>query len=91
MGEPFLALDRVSKRYGETVAVADIDLSIQRGEFVVLLGPSGSGKSTTLRLIAGLETPDSGEIFLRGKRIEHLRARDRNIGVISRITLSSLE
>jgi ABC-type Fe3+/spermidine/putrescine transport system ATPase subunit len=72
----------LSKWFGSEQVLDDVSFSIGEGESLVLLGPSGSGKSTTLRLIAGLETPDSGEIFLRGKRIEHLRARDRNIGVI---------
>jgi ABC-type Fe3+/spermidine/putrescine transport system ATPase subunit len=72
----------LSKWFGSEQVLDDVNFSIGAGETLVLLGPSGSGKSTTLRLIAGLETPDSGEISLRGKRIEHLRARDRNIGVI---------
>jgi ABC-type Fe3+/spermidine/putrescine transport system ATPase subunit len=72
----------LSKWFGPEQVLDDVGFFIGEGESLVLLGPSGSGKSTTLRLIAGLETPDSGEIFLRGKRIEHLRARDRNIGVI---------
>jgi ABC-type Fe3+/spermidine/putrescine transport system ATPase subunit len=72
----------LSKWFGSEQVLDDVSFSIGEGESLVLLGPSGSGKSTTLRLIAGLEAPDSGEISLRGKRIEHLRARDRNIGVI---------
>ena len=72
----------LSKWFGDEQVLDDISFSIAEGESLVLLGPSGSGKSTTLRLLAGLETPESGEIFLRGKRIEHLRARERNIGVI---------
>src|SRR5215468_1226454 len=72
----------LSKWFGAEQVLDDVSFFIAEGESLVLLGPSGSGKSTTLRLIAGLETPDTGEIFLRGKRIEHLRARERNIGVI---------
>src|SRR5262247_3899049 len=72
----------LSKWFGSEQVLDDVSFSIGEGESLVLLGPSGSGKSTTLRLIAGLETPETGEIFLRGKRIEHLRARERNIGVI---------
>jgi len=72
----------LSKWFGSEQVLDDVSFSIAEGESLVLLGPSGSGKSTTLRLIAGLETPDSGEISLRGRRIEHLRARQRNVGVI---------
>ena len=54
----------IRKTYGDVVAVDHVDLEIARGEFFTLLGPSGSGKTTTLRLIAGFEQPDSGQIFL---------------------------
>ncbi|HEX5080840.1 MAG TPA: ATP-binding cassette domain-containing protein, partial [Blastocatellia bacterium] len=77
-----MAVRGLSKWFDSEQVLDDVSFSIGEGESLVLLGPSGSGKSTTLRLIAGLEAPDSGEISLRGKRIEHLRARDRNIGVI---------
>ena len=56
----------VTKSFGETVAIDDLDLTIKDGEFVVLLGPTGAGKTTTLRLIAGLERPDSGTIHIGG-------------------------
>jgi ABC-type Fe3+/spermidine/putrescine transport system ATPase subunit len=72
----------LSKWFGAERVLDEVSFTIAEGESLVLLGPSGSGKSTTLRLIAGLESPDSGDIFLRGKRIEHLRARERNVGVI---------
>ena len=52
----------LSKRYGEVVAVAGIDLEVQQGEFFTMLGPSGSGKTTTLRMIAGFEDPSAGTI-----------------------------
>ena len=74
-----LMVSGLSKVFGSEQVLDHVSFSIAEGESLVLLGPSGSGKSTTLRLFAGLETPDSGEIFLRGKRIEHLRARDRNL------------
>ncbi|MEP7341964.1 MAG: ABC transporter ATP-binding protein [Acidobacteriota bacterium] len=77
-----LAVRGLSKWFGSDQILDDVNFSIAEGESLVLLGPSGSGKSTTLRLIAGLDTPDSGEIFLHGRHIEHLRARERNIGVI---------
>ncbi|TGV64449.1 ABC transporter ATP-binding protein, partial [Mesorhizobium sp. M00.F.Ca.ET.149.01.1.1] len=56
----------VTKSFGDTVAIDDLDLAIKDGEFVVLLGPTGAGKTTTLRLIAGLERPDSGTIHIAG-------------------------
>lgn len=77
-----LVVNRLSKQFGSERVLNDISFSIAEGESLVLLGPSGSGKSTTLRLIAGLETLDEGEIVLHGQRVERLRARERNIGVI---------
>lgn len=77
-----LCVRRLTKRFGEEQVLDDVSFSVADGESLVLLGHSGSGKSTTMRLIAGLEVPDSGEIFLHGRRVEHLRARDRNVGVI---------
>lgn len=77
-----LVIRGLNKRFGNETVLDDVSFSIAEGESLVLLGPSGSGKSTTLRLIAGLETPDNGEIFLHGRHVESLRARERNIGVI---------
>ena len=77
-----LSVRHLTKSFGQEQVLNDVSFSVAEGESLVLLGPSGSGKSTTLRLIAGLEVPEQGEIILRGKRVEHLRARDRNMGVI---------
>ena len=77
-----LAVQGLSKWFGADQILDDVSFSIAEGESLVLLGPSGSGKSTTLRLIAGLDIPDSGEIYLHGRHVEHLRARERNVGVI---------
>jgi ABC-type Fe3+/spermidine/putrescine transport system ATPase subunit len=77
-----LSVRHLTKRFGAEQVLDDVSFSVAEGESLVLLGPSGSGKSTTLRLIAGLETPDRGEVFLRGKQVEQRRARDRNVGVI---------
>jgi len=61
-------LSQVSKRFGRVTAVDDVSLTIEDGEFFSLLGPSGCGKTTTLRLIAGFELPDRGDVFIGGKR-----------------------
>ena len=76
------------KRFGDEVAVAGISLNIDKGEFVTLLGPSGCGKTTTLRCIAGLEHPDTGEISIEGVPITSiekgifLNPEDRNLGMV---------
>ena len=72
----------LTKSFDQEHVLDDVSFSIPEGESLVLLGHSGSGKSTTMRLIAGLEVPDSGEIYLHGRRVEQLRARDRKVGVI---------
>ena len=69
----------VQKRFGEFVAVHDSSFTIQGGEFFVMLGPSGCGKTTTLRMIAGLELPTSGQILVDGKDVTYLRASHRDI------------
>jgi len=77
-----LSVRGISKRFGDESVLDQVTFSIAEGRSLVLLGHSGSGKTTILRLIAGLEELDGGEIYLRGRRIDPLRARDRNIGVI---------
>ncbi|SCM76462.1 Spermidine/putrescine import ATP-binding protein PotA [uncultured Pleomorphomonas sp.] len=73
----------VEKTYdGATLVIKNIDLDIHRGEFVTLLGPSGSGKTTTLMMLAGFETPTSGEITLNGRSINTLPPHRRNIGMV---------
>jgi len=79
---PLLSLKNLSKRFDKTTAVADVSLSVERGEFFGLLGPSGCGKTTTLRMIAGLETPDSGTIEFDGKDITSLPAERRGFGMV---------
>ena len=70
------------KRFGDTTAVAGIDLSISPGEFFSLLGPSGCGKTTTLRLVAGFEEPTSGQILLDGTDVAGLPAHRRNVNTV---------
>ncbi|TIS03389.1 MAG: ABC transporter ATP-binding protein [Mesorhizobium sp.] len=72
----------VTKSFGETVAVSDLDLQIKDGEFVVLLGPTGAGKTTTLRLIAGLEWPDSGTIQIGGHDATGLSPAERDTAFV---------
>src|SRR5437762_812222 len=79
---PFLTLENISKRYGSTAGVADVSLAVERGEFFGLLGPSGCGKTTTLRMIAGLETPDSGTIEYDGRDITRLTPEARGFGMV---------
>jgi ABC-type Fe3+/spermidine/putrescine transport system ATPase subunit len=77
-----LELRQISKQFGAARAVDDVSLTIERGSFYALLGPSGSGKTTTLRMIAGFDEPTSGDIFLNGKRITHLKPYERNVSTV---------
>ena len=73
--EPILSFRGVTKRFGGTLAVHEIDLDFRRGEVHALLGANGAGKSTLIKLLAGVHEPDSGEIYLDGQRIDHVRPR----------------
>jgi len=75
-------LEKLCKRFGSYTALESLNLSIADGEFLVLLGPSGCGKSTTMRLVAGLEEPTSGEIRIDGERVNERPARDRNLAMV---------
>ncbi len=71
-GEPSVRLDRVSKHFGELVAVRELELDIGRGEFFTMLGPSGCGKTTTLRMVAGFERPTAGRVLIDGSDVAGL-------------------
>ncbi|MEQ8677824.1 MAG: ABC transporter ATP-binding protein [Aggregatilineales bacterium] len=78
-----VTLNNITKEFdGGVVAVKDLSLSITDGEFLVLLGPSGCGKTTTLRMIAGLDTQTRGDIFIGERRVNELRAGDRDIAFV---------
>jgi multiple sugar transport system ATP-binding protein len=77
-----IALDRVSKTFGQVEVIRDLSLEIGAGEFVVFLGPSGSGKTTLLRMIAGLESIDSGSLVIDGVRSEGLAPGQRNLAMV---------
>lgn len=72
----------VTKTFGDTRVVDDLSLEIERGEFVVLLGPSGCGKTTTLRMLAGLETVTSGDIYIDDERINDVQTQHRDLAMV---------
>ncbi len=77
-----VSLLEVSKSYGAVEAVRDLSLSIAHGEFVVLLGPTGAGKTTTLRLIAGLERPDRGNVLIQGRTVTNEVPAERDVAFV---------
>lgn len=77
-----IEIRKVTKRFGDFVAVRDADLSVGAGEVVCLLGPSGCGKTTTLRMIAGLERATSGDVIIGGQRVNDLTPEKRNIAMV---------
>src|SRR5579872_6422761 len=77
-----IRLEGVTKRYGEVAAADNVDLAVAQGEFVTILGPSGSGKTTLLSLIAGLNKPTAGRIFIGGRDVTDASAQERNIGLV---------
>jgi sulfate transport system ATP-binding protein len=77
-----IRVEGVSRSFGEMKAVDDVSFTVNPGELVALLGPSGGGKSTLLRIIAGLETADTGSVYLDGEEVGHLHARTRRVGFV---------
>jgi spermidine/putrescine transport system ATP-binding protein len=82
VAEHILELDGIKKSFDKTQVLKGIHLSIQQGEFITFLGASGCGKTTTLRIIAGLETPDEGKVFLNGKDVTGLEPNRRNVNTV---------
>jgi len=77
-----IAVEGVSKRFGDYVALDDVSLQVPQGALTALLGPSGGGKSTLLRVIAGLETPDAGRVLISGEDATQTPARARGVGFV---------
>jgi putative spermidine/putrescine transport system ATP-binding protein len=79
---PAIQLKNLTKKFGDVTAVTGVDLEIAEGEFFSMLGPSGSGKTTVLRMIAGFETPTSGEIFLFGEDVSNKPPFERDVNTV---------
>src|ERR1039458_5923610 len=77
-----IELKHVTKKFGEVAVVNNVTFSVKEGELMALLGPSGGGKTTVLRMIAGLEMPTGGDVFIRGQRVNDLSVQQRNIGFV---------
>src|SRR5262245_45353464 len=80
--EPYLQVRNVTKSFGRVVALDDVSLDIQKGEFVCFLGPSGCGKTTLRRVIAGLEEQNAGQIIQDGADISRLPPSRRTFGIV---------
>lgn len=78
----YVELKNINKNFGDFLASDEVSFGIEKGKLIGLLGPSGSGKTTILRMIAGLETPDSGDIFIDGKRVNDIAPSKRGIGFV---------
>ena len=76
-----IELQNLTKAFGDLIAVNDVSLKVEENEVLCLLGPSGCGKTTTLRMVAGLEVPTSGDILIANKNVNNLETRDRNLAM----------
>ena len=77
-----IRLEGVTKRFGDLVAIDDLSLTVEHGEFVVLLGPTGAGKTTTLRLVSGLEQPEQGRVSIAGTDVTRLPPAARDVAMV---------
>ena len=82
MKQSLIRLQNISKSFGSTLVLDELDLDIRENEFLTLLGPSGCGKTTTLRIIGGFETPDQGRVLFDGKDITQIPANQRNLNTV---------
>ena len=82
MSEPLVVFEDVVKRFGDFVAVKELNLEIEKGEFLAIMGPSGCGKTTTLRMLAGLERPSDGEVRLSGRRMNEVKPSERDTPLV---------
>ena len=82
MGESILQLRQIRKSFDNTEVLKGIDLEVAQGEFITLLGASGCGKTTTLRIIAGLELPDAGQVILEGQDITNREPNKRDVNPV---------
>ena len=80
--KPFLQIDRLSKKFGDFLALDSVSLDVYEGEFICFLGPSGCGKTTFLRAIAGLDIQTSGTVHQAGKDISALPPSERDFGIV---------
>ncbi|XXK30709.1 ABC transporter ATP-binding protein [Rhodobacteraceae bacterium nBUS_24] len=82
LSKPFVSMQNVAKRWNGQLGVEEVSLDIEEGSFVALLGPSGCGKSTSLRLLAGLEMADEGQIFIQGRDVTTAASSERNLSMV---------
>ena len=82
MANPYVRIDRVSKRYGDALAVNNVSLDINQGEIFCLLGGSGCGKTTLLRMLAGFEAPSSGALYIDGENLADIPPYERPVNMM---------
>jgi ABC-type sugar transport system ATPase subunit len=79
---PTIRLVNVTKKYGKITAIKNLNLTINDGEYVCVLGPTGSGKTTLLKLIAGIVKPNSGEIYINEELVNNVPSHERNVAYV---------